>query len=286
MINKKHIKTRAKINLTLDVLAKRKDGYHEVEMIMQSIDLYDEMEFKVTQGDIIIHCEHSEVPKNEDNIVYTAAKLLKKEYNVDKGIEITIHKYIPVAAGLAGGSTNAAGTLKALNELWNLNLPIKRLMELGGSIGADIPFCLLGGTVLATGIGEVLKSLNPLPPTWLVLVKPEFSVSTSWAYQNINFNKKLKHPNTNKVLKAIDKRDIEGAIPYLQNILEDVTSIAYPEIKSIKNRMLNLGSRGVLMSGSGPTIFGICKCKQDAQYIYDQLKKEYKDVFITKTYNE
>lgn len=286
MFNNKIIKTRAKINLTLDVLAKRKDGYHEVEMIMQSIDLYDEMEFKVIQGDIVIHCDHSEVPKNEENIVYTAAKLLKKEYNIDKGIDITIHKYIPVAAGLAGGSTNAAGALKALNQLWELNLPITRLMELGGRIGADIPFCLLGGTVLATGIGEVLKPLTPLSPTWLVLVKPSFSVSTSWAYQNINFNKKLKHPDTKKVLEAIEQRDIEGALPYLQNILEDVTSIAHPEIKSIKSRMLNLGARGALMSGSGPTVFGICKEKQEAQEIYNYLKKEYRDAFVVKTYNE
>lgn len=279
------IKTRAKINLTLDVLAKRKDGYHEVEMIMQSIDLYDELEFKITQGDILIHCDHSEVPEDEKNIVYTAAQQLKREYNIDKGVEISIHKNIPVAAGLAGGSSNAAGTLKALNQLWELNLPLNTLMELGGRIGADIPFCLLGGTVLAKGIGDRLRPLSPLPTTWLVLVKPSFSVSTSWAYQNINFDKGLRHPNTKKVLEAIKKGNIEGVMPYLENVLEGVTANAYPEINIIKNLMLNLGARGVLMSGSGPTVFGICKNKGQAQEIHKQLKKKYRDVFVVKTYN-
>ena len=285
MLNSITIKTRAKINLSLDVLFRRKDGYHEVEMIMQSIDLYDEMKFNLTKGEILIHCDNNQLPTDQTNIIYKVAQLLKETYHVEKGIEITLHKHIPIAAGLAGGSTNAAGTLKALNQLWELNLPLKTLMQLGGQIGADIPFCLLGGTVLATGIGEILQPLPSLPYTWLILVKPSFSISTYWAYQNIDVNKKIHHPNTKKIVESIVQENIEKAIPYFKNVLEEVTIKRYPEIKGIKDTMLNLGAIGALMSGSGPTVFGICKSKEQAQEIYKYFKKEYVDVFVVKTYN-
>lgn len=282
----KSIKTRAKINLSLDVLFPRQDGYHEVEMIMQSIDLYDEMHFTLTQGEILIHCDHEQVPVNQTNIIYKTALLLKERYQVEKGIEIRLDKNIPVAAGLGGGSSNAAGTLLLLNELWELDLPVKTLMKLGSKLGADIPFCLVGGTVFATGIGEHLQALSPLPLTWLIMVKPSFSVSTSWAYQNIDFSKQIHHPDTKKIVESINQGWIEKAIPYFENTLEEVTIQAHPEIKRIKETMLELGVRTALMSGSGPTVFGICKDKEQALKMYSYFKKEYREVFVTHTYNE
>lgn len=285
-MNHKKMKTRAKINLTLDVLGKRKDNYHEVEMIMQSIDLFDEMEFISKKKGITIYCQHCEVPIDESNIVYRAAKLLKDEYNIDKGIDIFIHKNIPVAAGLAGGSSNGAGTLQALNELWQLDLPLTKLMELGKRVGADIPFCLLGGTALAQGIGEKLQSLPPLPSNWLVLVKPPISISTAWVYKNLKINRHTQHPDTARAIQGIKEQNIDKAIPYFYNILEDVTIPAYPEIKAIKKRLEELGAKGVLMSGSGPTVFGFCRDEKEAQSICRTLKKEYNEVFIAKTYDE
>lgn len=194
----KRLKTRAKINLSLDVLRKREDGYHEVEMVMQTIDLYDELEFRLTPREISIHCDHPQVPEGEGNTAFAIAQLLKREYGVDRGVAITIHKNIPVAAGLAGGSANGAGTLKALNELWGLGLTQAELMSLGRRVGADIPFCLLEGTALARGIGEVLHPLPPLPPTWMVLVKPDLSVSTPWVYANLDLEALAHRPDTKK----------------------------------------------------------------------------------------
>lgn len=282
----KTIKTRAKINLTLDVLYKREDGYHELETIFQSIDLYDVLEFKPYKKDIIIKCNHPGLPTDAGNIVYAAANLLKKEYNIDKGIEITIDKNIPVGSGLGGGSSNGAGTLKMLNILWDLNLPMERLMELGKRLGADIPFCLLGGTALARGIGERLEPLPPFPTKWLVLVKPNFSVSTSWAYQNINFQKGARDSNIQNIIQELDRWDIRKAIPYLRNKFEEVVIPAYPEINKIKEKMVDLGGELALMSGSGPVVFGICKDKKGARQIYNYFKEKYGEVFMVKTYNE
>lgn len=285
-MNSMKIKTRGKINLTLDVLGKRQDGYHEVEMIMQSIDLYDVMEFTPRNRNIIIHCDHKWVPEDKRNIVYKTTKLLQEEYNIKQGIEITIHKNIPVSAGLAGGSSNAAGTLKALNQLWKLNLPLEKLMEHGKKIGADVPFCLLGGTVLARGIGEILKPLPALPPTWLILVKPPIPVSTAWAYQNLIFKKNPQHPKTQRVVQGIKEGNIGKIIPHLYNRLEGVSQAAHPEIAHIKRQLQDLGAKGVLMSGSGPTVFGICKDKKQAQYIYKKMRNTYREVFVVKSYNE
>lgn len=282
----KRVKTRAKINLTLDVLRKREDGYHEVEMIMQSIDLYDELEFKVTEGEITIRCDHPEVPEYEGNIVYTIAKMLKKDFRVEKGIDIRIHKNIPVAAGLAGGSTNGAGALSALNELWGLHIEPSQLMDLGKRVGADIPFCLRGGTAVARGIGEKLEPLEALPATWMVLIKPELSISTPWVYSNLVLDRLDKRPGTREAIRAINHGRIEEAIPHLHNVLEEVTIAAYPEIKEIKNHLENLGVKKALMSGSGPSVFGLCESYQQAENIYELVKDHYKDAFLVKTYNK
>jgi len=281
----KGLRTRAKINLTLDVLKKRVDGYHEVEMIMQTIDLYDEMEFKLTPGEISIHCNHPQVPSNEENIAFTVAHLLKKEYGVDWGVAITIHKNIPVAAGLAGGSTNGAGTLKALNGLWELGLTQAELMSIGSRVGADIPFCLLGGTVLAGGMGEVLQPLEPLPTTWMVLVKPQLSVSTPWVYSNLDLNNLTHRPDTEKVVEAIALQRVGQALPYLHNVLEGVTIKAYPQIQGIKEELEERGALKALMSGSGPSVFGLCENKRIAEEIYRSMREKYRETFLVKTYN-
>src|SRR5699024_1217911 len=212
---------------------------------------------------------NNKTPNNKRNIIYKTAQLLKKEYQVDKGIEIDLYKHIPVSAGLAGGSSNAAGTLKVLNELWGLHLPLETLMQLGEKIGADVPFCLIGGTALAKGIGEELTPLPSLPTIWMILVKPNISVSTPWVYGNLKLNENTKHPQTQKIIEGIENQNIQEIFPYLYNRLEDVTSTAYPQINSIKNRLKDLGAHGVLMSGSGPTVFGICKDEKQAQDIYD-----------------
>lgn len=285
-MNQKRIKVRAKINLALDVLGKREDGYHEVRMIMQTIDLYDKMEFKLIPNGIVIHCNHKWVPRDQRNIVYKVAKFLQEEYNIQQGVEIKIHKKIPVSAGLAGGSANGAGTLKVLNELWDLHLPLKTLMNHGEKIGADIPFCLLGGTALAEGIGEILHPLPPLPPTWLVLVKPPIYVSTAWAYRNLELNEEKQDSKIDKMIQEIKTEDMERILPHLYNVLESITIFAHPEISTIKNRLKQLGAKGVLMSGSGPTVFGICKDRESAQNIYTKMKRDYREVFMVKTYNK
>lgn len=285
-MNQKRIKTRAKINLALEVLKKRENGYHEVKMVMQTIDLYDKMEFKIIPKDIIIHSNHKWVPKDQRNIVYKAAKLLQKQYRVQQGVEIKIYKNIPVSAGLAGGSSNGAGTLKVLNELWGLHLPLKTLIEHGKRIGADIPFCLLEGTALAEGIGEILHPLPSLPPIWLILVKPPIYVSTAWVYRNLNLNKDKQGSEVYSMIEGIKRGKIEEILPYLYNELENVTISAHPEIAHIKKRLRQLGAMGVLMSGSGPIVFGICKDRESAQFIYKNMKKQYREIFMVKTYNK
>lgn len=285
-MNSMKIKTRGKVNLILDVLGKRDDGYHEVEMILQSIDLYDVMEFTLKKSGITLHCNHKWVPEDERNIVYKIAKLLQEEYDIKQGIEITIHKNIPVSAGLAGGSSNAAGTLKVLNRLWKLNLSLEKLMEHGRKIGADVPFCLLGGTALARGIGEILQPLPALPPVWLVLVKPPIPVSTARVYQNLILKEDTEHPQTQRVLQGIKEGNIGKIIPHLYNMLEGVSGTAHPEIVRIKRRLQNLGAKGVLMSGSGPTIFGICKNREQAQFIYKKMRRTYKETFVVQSYNK
>lgn len=266
------IEARAKINLTLDVLGKRPDGYHEVEMIMQSIALADVLHFSL-HDEIVLISEVEGVNDCKDNLIYKTAMKLKSLYSVDKGAQITLEKNIPVAAGLAGGSADAAATLQGLNKLWNLNLAMDTLCEIGAELGSDIPFCLRGGTMLAQGRGEVLSSLPLMPECYVILAKPNVGVSTAWVYGNYDGTKVNDHPQTKMLIEQLSKKNFEGVASLLCNVLESVTIKKCNEITELKEKMLEFGAKASLMSGSGPTVFGLVNDKEKAEYIARELEK-------------
>ena len=257
-MHKIDIDAPAKINLTLDVLHRRQDGYHELEMIMQTINLKDRVTVEVIPEQAIkIHTNHKELPIDGRNIAYKAAKMMIKEFNLDAGFKIHLHKKIPVGAGLAGGSSNAAAVILAINELFGLKRSKEELMILGKRIGADVPFCIQKGTVLASGIGEKLKVLNKIPKLSLLLVKPPYSVSTKEVYNRLDISHIKQRPETKAMIDSINRQDVNGIASHLCNVLEEVTLKLHPELEVIKNLMFQGGALGSLMSGSGPTIFGV-----------------------------
>ncbi|MDE3840529.1 4-(cytidine 5'-diphospho)-2-C-methyl-D-erythritol kinase [Bacillus methanolicus] len=266
------VKAPAKINLTLDVLYKRTDGYHEVEMIMTTIDLADRLELSLLDEDQIRIISHNHyVPDDERNLAYQAAQLLKERFQVKKGALIRIEKTIPVAAGLAGGSSDAAATLKGLNKLWDLGLSVDELAALGAEIGSDVSFCVYGGTALAKGRGELITEL-PAPPTcWVILAKPSIGVSTAEVYRRLDLNR-ISHPNTKEMIKAIETKDYSKVCENLGNVLEDVTMKMHPEVVLIKDQMKRFGADAVLMSGSGPTVFGLVQHDSRLHRIYNGLR--------------
>lgn len=276
------INAYAKINLTLDVLAKRPDGFHEVEMVMQSIALADTLSFQPANNLELI-CNDSRLPTNEQNLIMQAALSLKERYNVSKGVKIYLQKNIPIAAGLAGGSSNAAATLQALNLLWDLRLSIAELIYLGQSLGSDIPFCLIGGTALAKGRGEQLTLLPRLPKLWLVLVKPDLEVSTKEIYRHWEKFGQNQTKRSPQMIQAIKENNVENIIINLNNHLECVTSRLYPEIRDIKHRLREQGTLNAVMSGSGPTFYGITKDETDAYKLKQYLSRYYQHVFVTHT---
>ncbi len=251
------IKAHGKINLTLDVLSRRPDGYHDVEMIMQSIALHDTLRIEGQEEEIMLTATGQPVSIDEDNLIIKAARLLQQQTGTKRGAKIHLQKEIPVAAGLAGGSTDAAATLRGLNELWQLGLSQKQLMELGVRLGADVPFCLLGGTAIARGIGEELTPLPAAPNFGVVLVKPAFGVSTAAVYRGLNVANLRQHPQTNSMMGALRSGQLAAVADELGNVLESVTLSLYPELQEIKEKLTGVGCQGVLMSGSGPTIFGL-----------------------------
>ncbi len=282
------LKARAKINLGLDVLGKRADGYHEVRMIMQTIGIYDRLIIrKIPENDIRITSSLFFLPVNENNLIYKAAKLIKDEYGIKEGIEVDLNKFIPVAAGMAGGSTDAASTLFGMNKLFNLKLSQTRLMELGVRIGADVPYCVMRGTALAEGIGEKLTRLAPMPHSWIVVAKPPVNVSTRLVYEKLDLGGVKEHPDIDGIIEAITKQDVYGVAAKMGNVLESVTIPLYPVIDSIKSQMLQNGAIGAMMSGSGPTVFGIFPDEQTALGCQAVLKQqgEAKQVYITETFN-
>lgn len=279
------LRANAKINLTLDVLYKRADGFHQVEMIMQAIQLADilNLEEKVS-GDISITSNMSYLPCDHRNLAYQAAMLIKNTYQVKDGVHIFIEKNIPMSAGLAGGSTDAAGVLIGLNRLWKLGLSLEELEVLGARLGSDVPFCLRGGTQLATGRGELLEPLSPLPPCYVVLAKPRIGVSTAWVYGRYRDSESLHHPDTAGVKAALGQGDLPGVANRLSNVLESVTMSEYPQIGKLKERMIQYGAMASLMSGSGPTVFGLAPDKGTAEYIADKLRSQSDvEIIITKT---
>jgi len=273
----------AKINLSIDIIGKRPDGYHDVKMIMQTIALHDKVTLEVRDGGIEIECDKSWIPTGADNIAYKAASLLMKEYNIQKGVCIKIAKNIPVAAGLAGGSTDAAAVLKGMNKLFSLNLGENELMAVGKQVGADVPFCIKGGTMLAEGIGEVLTELDSFSKVDIVLVKPEIGVSTAWVYKNLDLGKISIRPDIPLLIKAISNKDRICVAQNMKNVLESVTIEKHEVIKEIKQELMRLGALGSMMSGSGPSVFGIFEDRAKAEYAYEKLKNNKWDCFLTET---
>lgn len=282
------LKARAKINLGLDVLRKREDGYHDVRMVMQTIGIYDRLIItKIPEEDIRIKSNLFFLPVNENNLIYKAAKLLKDRCGFAGGVEIDLNKFIPVSAGLAGGSTDAASTLFGLNRLFDLGLSTKDLMELGVSIGADVPYCVMRGTALAEGIGEKLTALPPLPRCWILIAKPPINVSTKLVYESLDMNGVDRHPDIDGLIDAIKRQDINGVCSLMGNVLENVTVPLYPVIESIKNDMMDNGAINAMMSGSGPTVFGIFPDEETTLKCQAFLKNkgEARQVYITESFN-
>ena len=287
MKNNITLRAYAKINLGLDVIRKRQDGYHDVCMIMQTINLYDTLTIRLTNNlDIQIRTNLPYLPTDRGNLVYRAAKLFLDNFDLKKGVEIVLDKRIPVAAGLAGGSSDAAATLKGLNELYQTNLSTEELMKLGIQLGADVPYCILMGTALSEGIGEILTPLSPMPKCHILLVKPGVSVSTRYVYENLRLDDTIYHPDISKMITSIEENNLIALTKQMDNILETVTVKNYPVITEIKKKMLELGALTSLMSGSGPTVFGIFKDSHVAETAYqyflnDDLSKQ---VFLTEPY--
>ena len=252
-------KAYGKINIGLDVLRKRSDGYHEVKMIMQTVSLYDRITItrNKNSSDIVLETNLNFLPTNDNNIVYKAAKLIKDEFGISDGLSIKLEKHIPVAAGMAGGSTDAATTLELLNTMYSLNLSKDDLMKRAVTLGADVPYCILKGTALSEGIGEVLTPLKQLMPCYILIVKPPIYVSTKFVYENLRINELNSHPDIDGIVDAISAGDLETMSQKMGNVLESVTEDNYPVISSIKKLMTQNGAISSLMSGSGPTVFGI-----------------------------
>lgn len=273
----------AKINLGLDVVRRLPNGYHEVRMIMQTVGICDVLTFRKAVSGIQLVVDNEELPTDGNNLICKAAKLLLESAGIEGGVSITLEKHIPIAAGMAGGSTDAAATLLGINELYEIGYDVDKLKELGVKIGADVPYCIQGGTALAEGIGEVLSELPTPPACHLVIAKPDINVSTKFVYENLRANELESHPDIDGMIEGLEKGDLKAITDRLANVLETVTVPAYPIIDEIKQTMLDAGAEGALMSGSGPTVFGIFteleKAKQAAKRIKDaELAKQ---VFVT-----
>ena len=282
------LRAYAKINLGLDVLRRREDGYHDVKMIMQTIQMYDMLEMeKSEQPGIHLTTNLSYIPVNENNLAYKAVKLLMDQYRIEEGITISLNKFIPVAAGMAGGSSDAAAALVGVNRMFQLGLTRQQLMKLGVKIGADVPYCVMRGTALAEGIGEKLTALPPMPQCYVLIGKPGINVSTKFVYTNLNLGPDTHHPDINGMIQALQDRDLYGITDRMENVLESVTIPAYPVIETIKNHMKAHGAVNAMMSGSGPTVFGIFDDKEKAEYACKKLKESMltKQTFLTTVFN-
>ncbi|MPM76201.1 4-diphosphocytidyl-2-C-methyl-D-erythritol kinase [bioreactor metagenome] len=282
------LKSRAKINLSIDVLGKRQDGYHLVEMIMQTIDLFDIIKiFSLDEDTIVINSNSKDIPVDSSNIVYKAANLIKQEFNIKRGIKIYIEKNIPVAAGMAGGSSNAAAVLVGLNKLWDLNLSKNKLKEIGLQLGADVPFCIEGEASLAENIGEKLTNIDGLSQDVFILVcKPELFVSTKEVYEAIDSKTIKKRPDNKLLIELLKENNIELLAKNMYNVLESVTKEKYPIINEIEEIMINNKALGAMMSGSGPTVFGLYDNEDDAEKCRKILLENFKQVYLVKSYKK
>lgn len=288
MMNEIKLRAYAKINLGLDVVRRREDGYHEVRMIMQTIRLYDQIIMrKIEKDEIRLKSNLHYLPNNEKNLVYQAVKMLKEEFHLQGGLDVDLDKRIPVAAGMAGGSSDAAAALVGMNRLFKLGLSKKDLMKRGVKLGADVPYCILRGTALSEGIGEILTPLPPTPQCYVVIAKPGISVSTNYVYGNLKITKDTIHPDIDGMICDIKNKDLHGMIGKLGNVLELVTTKEYPVIEKIKQELINQGALGSLMSGSGPTVFGLFDNKEKATEALLHLKDSNlaKQVYVTEFFN-
>lgn len=283
-----NLKALAKINIGLDVLRKREDGYHEVRMIMQTIHLFDRLKIQKTkEAGIELSSNLYYLPVNENNLIYKSAKLLMDEFGIQEGIKVQLEKHIPVAAGMAGGSTDAAATLYGLNKMFDLGLSMEQLKERGVQIGADVPYCLMRGTALAEGIGEKLTALPPMPKCPVLVAKPGVAVSTKFVYENLNLKENAMHPDIDKLIEDIGNKDLQQTACDMGNILETVTVEHYPEIAELKKIMVEAGALNSLMSGSGPTVFGLFEDDKTAKRAYKAVRKSglAKQLYLTTIYN-
>ena len=290
-MNQMRLKALAKINLGLDVLRRKEDGYHEVKMIMQTINLHDQIHMrKIEEDEIRIRTNLYYLPNNENNLAYKAAKMLKDEFNLPGGVSINLKKVIPVAAGMAGGSSDAAAVLFGMNKLYGLKLSMQELMDRGVKLGADVPYCIMRGTALAEGIGEKLTKLPAMPKCHILIAKPPINVSTKFVYENLHANdlKPEDHPPVDAQIEALKEGNLEKLVVNMGNVLERVTVPEYPVINEIKQMMLDGGAIGSMMSGSGPTVFGIFTSYNKAKETYDKIEKRglSKQIYLTTPYNQ
>lgn len=293
MIKHLGLKAYGKINLGLDVLRRREDGYHEVRMIMQTVGIYDRIDIeRREEPGISLETNLFYLPNNENNLVYKAAKLLMDEFRISEGVNIYLKKYIPVAAGMAGGSSDAASVLFGMNKMFRLELSTEELMKRGVKLGADVPYCIMRGTALSEGIGEILTPLPAVPQCHVLIAKPAISVSTKFVYENLHANelKPEQHPDIDLIMEGIREGSIRKICDHLGNVLETVTIREYPVIQEIKDFMMSHGADGALMSGSGPTVFGLFTDPLAAQKAYRELRyakgmQLAKQVYLTDFYN-
>ena len=276
-------KAYAKINLGLDVVDRLENGYHLVKMIMQMVGIYDVLTLEKTSSGIVVTTDNGELPTDENNLIYKSAKLMMDKYQIREGVKIHLEKNIPIAAGMAGGSTDAAATFKGMNELFGCGASEEDLRELGVKVGADVPYCIMGGTALAEGIGEKLSKLPSPPPCFLLVAKPDINVSTKYVYEHLDAEGVSHHPDIDGMIQAIQDQDLQGIVKRLENVLENVTVKKYPVIQEIKDAMIDMGAEGSLMSGSGPTVFGIFTEEEKAKAALKVLeeKKLAKQLFVT-----
>lgn len=281
--NRAMCRSYAKINLTLDVTGKRENGYHDVKMIMQTVNLFDLIIVDKRKNGISVKSNLEYLPTDERNIAYKAAKLFFEKSGIDAGVSIIMHKNIPVAAGLAGGSGNGGAVLVALNKLYDFPFTEEEIIDMSVTLGADVPYCIMGGTALAEGIGEELSKLPDCPKLNILLVKPPINISTPEVYREYDALEIVNHPDTEAMICAIKDKDISNICKNLSNTLEDVTIKNNPVISGIKEKMIKNGAKAALMSGSGPTVFGIFDSEADAKKSADSFYKQYKEVYVCKT---
>ncbi|NLJ66879.1 MAG: 4-(cytidine 5'-diphospho)-2-C-methyl-D-erythritol kinase [Clostridiales bacterium] len=278
-----HLRAHAKINLTLDVVGKRPDGYHDVEMIMQSVNLWDEIILKEIDRGIELDSNMKNLPRGSKNIAWRAAELIRKEFGVSRGVNIYIKKNIPIAAGMGGGSADCAGVLLGLSRLWDLQIEDETLKALGKSLGADVPFCLTGGTALAQGIGDILTPITSRADIWLVIIRPNIWVSTKEIYGRLDLNTIGERPDNEAMIKHLGAGRISGIAENLVNVLEGVTIPMHLQIARIKSQLMEQGALGSLMSGTGPTVYGVFKNQFSARRAARVLRKKYRHTYVVNT---